>query len=93
MFNARSKSPDTIIQFKNCQTLLLKSIYVTINTLSAALFYLKGPGRAIKTKVVCGTEEADSIFKDTIAQQEFIPGKNNNTEMPYLNVFLALKGC
>lgn len=32
--------------------------------LKGALYYLRGPGKTIKTKVVRGTEEADAIFRD-----------------------------
>lgn len=39
-------------------------MYVTINFLGGSLYFLKGPGKAIKTKVVRGTEEANDIFRD-----------------------------
>lgn len=32
--------------------------------IDGALYYLKGPGKATKTKVVRGTEEANGIFRD-----------------------------
>ncbi len=50
-------------QTLQCLINLLMLMYVTIYFLDGALYYLKGPGKVIKAKVVRGTEEA-AIFRD-----------------------------